>query len=274
MKKFLFITIALILFSVSAFAQAIPTPTEYLILTSQASQRAADSTRAAAVLAAAAILQTTADECSTEANNAAASAAVAVSELAEADSLFGVKRAADSTAFAANVTAVSALPTTTHISNVQSVVDAIDPVVDTLALRNWIVKTGGAAALPSDGYDTAMTITGLVEIAYLGAEFTVALGTQTTLMTYWANDLALSDSSADLTGVQPGTMLNITGTFANAVTVTAATTEAVAGAPGVFRARDCVIRLLNQRADAGTARVKHTVVYRPLSQGSKIVMAD
>jgi hypothetical protein len=365
MKKITFITFAVLLtMAFSAFAStAVPTPTEYLIMLNQASVRAADSTRAArladtlsdhttqldlkATAAAVVILQATADECSTESNNAAASAAVAVAGidrdttlaiaayasildtatnvqtnlLKAQDTLNAIHTVAvrdsvlilanttaigllpsttvttnianqitkaqdtlnaihttavrDSVLILANTTAIGLLPTTTHISNVAAQITAVDAIVDTSALRNWVVVTQGTAtALPEGTTDTVCTVTGLVEIAYFGTEITTAQGTQTMKFAYWAGDLSISDSTADITGLQPGYIWYLTGTFANPPTAVTVATEAVEADPSPFRVRDCVIVIGQQLAVASDIRIKHTVCYRPLKQGSKIVMAD
>jgi len=181
-------------------------------------------------------------------------------------------READSTDIDKVESDISALPTTTVTTNIANQITAVDAVVDTLSLRNWIAVSSSSVAIPSETYDTICTITGQVEIAYLTTKFDVALGTQTTLVKYWVNTTSISDSTADLTGVQEKTIIRLTGTFPDAPTIITATTPTVAGAPGVFTVCDGVIRYNNLRADAGTARVKHSVLYRPISKGAKVVM--
>jgi hypothetical protein len=354
MKKFITFIIALMVIGSSAFAQNSSIPPNWAagtvtnvstIITDVASQRAADSTRSKAIsdtllavytdadnaaassavavadiardtllshelidslLAANVKLESALDsiaEIWTDADNAAASSAVAVAGidrdttlaiaayasildtatniqtnlLKAQDTLNAIHTTAvrDSVLILANTTAIGLLPSTTVTTNIAAQITAVDAIVDTSALRNWVVVTQGTAtALPEGTTDTVCTVTGLVEIYYFGCEITTAQGTQYMKFKYLAGDLSISDSTADITGEQPGYILFLTGTFANPPTPLAVATEAVAGSPSAFRVRDCAIVIGQALATASDVRIKHTVCYRPLKQGSKIVMAE
>jgi hypothetical protein len=262
MKKITFITFSVLLtMAFSAFAQAVPTPTEYLILTSQASQRAADSTRAArladtlsdhttqldlkATAAAVVILQATADECSTEANNAAASAALAY---ARADSGVGY--------------AISMLDTATNLQNNLAIVQATADVCSaaTDAVEGNIAILQATADVCSSATDALEGNLAIVQTTANACSTAVSTTLPATIQAVREADSTSLARLADTLGAHTTTMDVISGYANDAKTSSATAVSDLATADSLFgvkRAADSTAFAANVTAVAALPTTTH-----------------
>lgn len=279
MKKFYILLLALMLaINIQVFAVDYDPPIWYgnstantsELVTRAALDRAADSTRAKTIRDTLATIKS-------DAADAKASSAVAVSNTAR-DTVLGISwRTADSTQLASNATAIAALPTTTHISNLALQVTTVDAIVDTILNGNVHLFTKASISQTATTTDSLAVFTvngGGVEILSMYVQVTTQFEAVTDsvyfLIDYPAGYTARLDCGDEYNAAAVGTKFAVASETAGT-----ATTKTLAGVPykipqlNLFLDSTSAMKLIDEGAGTGGV-MKVVVKYRSLEAGARL----